>query len=662
MISELTAMLHMYQMNMQIRLINMLILIIIWMSYTKTRKLPFRSSRYFNVVLWLTSINMIFDVWSVYGVFHLNAISAETNRMIHFLFMGTLICVLASTYFYILSMEEFGNMKLKSMLTVVRILPLFVCLVGMSISEVHYYSGADGAYSYGTMTNFAYVAIMFYYIAALVCVVRNCKKWSTERLINIFAGFFIWGGCVIIQFHTKTILISGTGLMLMLLLNYLAFEDPKVYVNSENGNFNEIAYRKMLIEQFKKKRPFEVFQVTFKEFNVVHGRYGHEICQKILMDLSRIIEEQIGARIYSIEEETIAFMMEHRCMKCEDVLKEVLEKTEYDWVHNDNLIHITGVFYQISCPTDVTDMAGLEDTFSFMKKYQNQEERILRADTKLLEEKKRYATIINMLEYAIDNDGFEMVYQPIFSTKEKDFHSAEALVRLKDKETLGFVSPEEFIQIAEKENLIMQVGEAVLSKVCSFARENSLIEKGIRYIEVNLSGVQCIDQGLPKQIEGVLKKYGLPYDFINLEITETAAVESGEMLALNMDKLMKKGVAFSMDDFGTGYSNLAQMAEVNYELIKIDKSLIWYCYPQQRKILKKDEAENLVSEGVKKSKVILDQVIHLINKLDLKIVAEGVETEEMVSMLTDAGVEYLQGYYFSRPLGEVDFMNFIQQQ
>lgn len=127
-------------------------------------------------------------------------------------------------------------------------------------------------------------------------------------------------------------------------------------------------------------------------------------------------------------------------------------------------------------------------------------------------------------------------------------------------------------------------------------------------------------------------------------------------------RLKSMGTTFSMDDFGTGYSNLAQMAETPYELIKIDKSLIWYCYPMQRKLIKEDEEDEQAEESVHKSKAVLTKVIELINDLNLKIVAEGVETKEMVDMLTELGVDYLQGFYFSRPLDEEHFVDFINNK
>ncbi|KNZ40846.1 EAL domain-containing protein [Acetobacterium bakii] len=265
----------------------------------------------------------------------------------------------------------------------------------------------------------------------------------------------------------------------------------------------------------------------------------------------------------------------------------------------------------------------------------------------IINRKLRYSTIENMLRNAIEQDGFEMVYQPIFHAKNKLFLSSEALVRLTDTATVGFVSPEEFIPIAEKKGLIMELGEIVFEKVCAFTREKKLQDMGIEYIEVNLSGIQCVHPDLPSQLQNIMKKYQINPGFINLEITETAFMESGEMLQVNMLQLRQMGCSFSMDDFGTGYSNLSRMAEVVYDLVKLDKSLIWPCFNEK------------TSEENNKANAILENIIKLLLQLNITIVAEGVETKEMATYLDDRGVTHLQGYYYSKPISEDTYLNFL---
>ncbi len=267
-------------------------------------------------------------------------------------------------------------------------------------------------------------------------------------------------------------------------------------------------------------------------------------------------------------------------------------------------------------------------------------------DESIISGHKRSYMIEECIKDSLENDGFEVVYQPIYSVKDKAFISGEALVRMPNTGELGFVSPDEFILIAEKRGLIRALGEVVFKKVCQFIEQENLARLGMEYIEVNLSRVQCMDSELPVQLEEIMRLHGVSARQINLEITETAAVESDGMLRSNMFRLRSMGCSFSMDDFGTGYSNLAQMSEVNYDLIKIDKSLIWPCF----------------EENGEKANIILDNIVNMISALGGRIVAEGVETKEQADKLTAMGIDYLQGYYFSRPLNKEDFVKFVAER
>ena len=648
----------MYILNMQIRVINILLLVFIWYSYIKNKKIVFQRGRYFTACLGIVSANIVFDIVAVYGLFYKDRIPYNVNRTLQLFYLETLIISMYAIYMHILSLCGQAQYCKKSR-NIVRTLPLVVSMLVLPAMPVHFYKGYDGVYSFGAMNRLAFMVVGLYLVMAAVDVLMYRKKLKREYFHNIAIGIITWAGFVIVQLYVPRILLTGTGMALMMLANYLNFEDPKLYINNDNGCFNNMAYRRMLKKLFAESESFCVCNIGFHEFNIVHGRYGHDVCQEIITNIANIIGNHFGTQVYSVEEETLGILLKGNITSYEDI-DLCLNMIDYDYVVNENIIHVTGFIELVRCPEDADDITELEDILDFMKKSANRDKNFYMADREFLKEKRKYSKIVQMLEYAINNDGFEMLYQPIYSTEYDEFHSAEALIRLKDTETIWFVSPEYFIPIAEKEGMIMQIGEIVLSKVCRFAREAKLIERGVKYLEVNLSGIQCIDQGMPDQINRIVEEYNLPCDFLNLEITETAAVESGDLLNRNMMRLKSMGTTFSMDDFGTGYSNLAQMADTPYELIKIDKSLIWYCYPVQRRLIKENEEERLTQEFVDKSKAVLIKVIELINDLNLKIVAEGVETKEMVNMLTELGVHYLQGYYFSRPLNEKKYIEFLE--
>ncbi len=256
---------------------------------------------------------------------------------------------------------------------------------------------------------------------------------------------------------------------------------------------------------------------------------------------------------------------------------------------------------------------------------------------------KDYTIMANMdtiLKDAIENDRFEVYYQPIYSNEKNGFNSAEALLRLITPE-YGFIRPDLFIPMAEESGAIHKIGLIVLEKVCRFISSDEFKKLGLDYIEVNLSVVQCMDKNLADKILSVCKKYGVNPSQLNLEITETASIFTQRNMIKNINRLFETGYSFSLDDFGTGYSNLVRIASLPLNIVKLDKSFTW-------------------TENSEDLKIILENTINMIKKMNMKIVVEGVETEEMLKRFKNLGCEYIQGYYFSKPLPEYDFINYIK--
>ena len=141
-----------------------------------------------------------------------------------------------------------------------------------------------------------------------------------------------------------------------------------------------------------------------------------------------------------------------------------------------------------------------------------------------------------------------------------------------------------------------------------------------------------------------MEKYDIPPEFINFEITETSYINNDAVFKENVKKLREKGSSFSMDDFGSGYSNLLELLKMDYILVKLDKEFVWQC-------LDSNKPENLR---------MLKYTINFLKDYGLHILAEGVETLEQAKILIDNGVEYLQGFYYSRPVKEEDFLEFLR--
>lgn len=589
-------------------------------------------------------LNLCFDIVTVYTVNGIVEVTPSMNRFFHQIFIGTLEIIIVLLYLYV---EILGHNQKRMNIgkLLISMIPFAGSLIMVAYGKLYYHTGVHTSYSYGTMAISLFFVIAFYMILIILNTYLYKDVLRKEKRTGIRRGVMIWMMAAVIQYFNPELLISGVAEVMMLLFVYMSFENPMEHIDESTDTFNKRAFHLMLSEKTSAKKRLYIVSIVVDNYDRIQIITGHDNANKLFEELGNGIKDICKKRVYHSRSNVLSFFIEGDGQEIPRLVERICMLTQEPFRIEDYSISIQAHADVIDSSLYTGSCDEIYDMMNYMaeKNFKNSDRFLYVVDEELVNEKSRQMIIENMLHKAVDTDGFDVVYQPIFNVKEDRFSSAEALVRLKDTDTLGFVSPEEFIRIAEKKGMIMDLGRIVFEKVCSFAKSREAGTLGVEYIEVNLSGIQCINPELPRQLSDIMEVYGVSPEFINLEITETATVESGEMLQRNMKQLRKMGCSFSMDDFGTGYSNLSQMSEVVYDLVKLDKSLIWPCF----------------GDINHKSKAILGNVVNMLLELNVNIVAEGVETHEMAVYLKEIGVKYLQGYYYSRPLVEEDYIKFL---
>ena len=263
-------------------------------------------------------------------------------------------------------------------------------------------------------------------------------------------------------------------------------------------------------------------------------------------------------------------------------------------------------------------------------------------DTKMEEELNRNTLILEVLRNAIDNNEIFIQYQPLIDVKEKNVIGFEALMRIKNSK-LGHISPSEFIPIAEESGLIVELSTWLLREACRFNKQ--LIDKGITpcSVSVNISSVQINRPGFIHLLSAILEETQLPPQYLDLEITESTLVSCIMNTTMLLTNLQRLGVNVSLDDFGTGYSSLNYLTKMPINTLKIDKSFI----------------DNICVNN--KDSQIAESIIQLAHSLNIKVVAEGVEQEDQLSLLKEKNCDIIQGYIFSAPLYPEALVDIIQK-
>lgn len=639
--------LNFFDISFRVQSLALAVVILLIIDFLKNKKLPLRSTVVFGCFLFVGAFNLVADFVSYFTLLNYQVVPGWVNRIVHIAFIGSLELLTVCLFLYVFYLHG-AQKRLVKWQVILAVTPFVLAAVTSVFASIEYIVDEHGAYSTGLMVYILYGSIVVYVLATCVLLFRKNNNVSKESnadyaraRITVAVGLGIWIVVALIQFITKYVLISSIGNSLMLLYIYLNFENPKRYADDETDTLNRQAFHIMVPEMLARRRTFWLVNFTVDDNDQISRSMGYDAMKVILRtaaDRLRTVVPRSG--FFHSRSNTLSVFVSDR-----DQLDALLKRAgtaDFQVPWNNGTFkpqyHIT----IMECPKYGGTSDEIYDTMDYVMEHHRHHEKghVLWVDEETIRNRDYSKQVLAVLTKAVQEKAFDVVYQPIWSTKENRFASAEALVRLQDCGDLGFISPEIFIPMAEQQGMIGEIGSIVFEKVCSFASENRLWEKGVNYIEVNLSGMQSVDPALPAQLMSVMHKYGIQPKFINLEITETASIDGGEMLDVNMKRLRSLGCHFSMDDFGTGYSNLAKMAKVHFELVKLDKSLIWPAF----------------GENPGEPMVILNSCIAMILQLGAHIVAEGVETQEQADFLTEQGVNYLQGYYYSKPISGDTFL------
>ncbi|RXI96142.1 bifunctional diguanylate cyclase/phosphodiesterase [Anaerobacillus alkaliphilus] len=380
---------------------------------------------------------------------------------------------------------------------------------------------------------------------------------------------------------------------------------------------------------------------NFKSINDNLGQaIGDIVLQTVTSKLQRIFKDALIGRFGSDEFVIIVSgenAVEKATLQIERMIGELKKSI---WIENHELF-VSGSFGAAIYPKHGLDgdtILANADIAMFKAKQYVGSHYIFYTDM-MKDSVKREFKIRNYLHSAIENDEFELWYQPIVELSTLKIVGAEALIRWHQPK-LGFLPPDQFISIAEKSGHIHQLGKWVLKQAC--IQTKKLHQQGFskQYVAVNVSVKQLENEYFAESVCGILNETECKGELLMIEVTEETSISDSQKVQMNLGKLAKLGIKCSIDDFGTGFSSLAKLHELQMNQLKIDKSFIW---------------------DIEKSEKIVLAILSMGKNLQLRVVSEGIETKEQLEFLARAGSDFGQGYYFTKPLPFEAYQVFLSE-
>jgi diguanylate cyclase (GGDEF)-like protein/PAS domain S-box-containing protein len=431
--------------------------------------------------------------------------------------------------------------------------------------------------------------------------------------------------------------------------------EEKIKFFAYHDYLTELPNRRMFDEELEKLiasfpegagNKFALMYLDLDRFKFVNDTLGHEIGDELLRQISKRLSSLIIEcdSLFRIGGDEFAIILNSLSGAKDPVSigQKIILEIEKPFIIDDYEIHVTASIGIGIFPEDGVTIKELKmNTDAALYRAKELGKNTVQLFTKSLNiESYKLFMLETDLRKAIQREELVLYYQPRVDTLSGEIVGAEALIRWNHPKW-GLVSPAEFIPLAEESGLINEIGEWVLQQVCRQLYEWKILGYNLVPISINLSPKSFLKADLVSIFKYYLTQYDISPSLLEIEITEDSIIKN-EASVLNTLKLFKElGISISLDDFGTGYSSIGYLKKFNVDYIKIDRSFI------------KDMLEN---EG---DFAIVSSILLLAQGFNLKVVAEGVETEEQWKALKELNCQFIQGYLFSKPLDASKFTQLL---
>jgi FOG: EAL domain len=631
-----------------------ILLILLYVFFTYKRFMSVRSRVYLGLLLnSLASVSL--DIVTCYTITYFPPELWFWNALLctaHLLFTN-FIPVLY--YLYITFMIHEGTrLSVRS-----RILVLAACLFEVPAIvtswQTHFvmYFDGTGAYRHGPgLTGLYAIGILFLFLG-LYQIIRYRKKLDIgQRSVSIFYSVAAVGAAVF-QYFNPYFLLLGFTVAISLFLSYLALQNPLEFVDSNSGAFNRTAFKEIIFEKLDTNQNCSLVIVKMTNLDNIKKQFGIDNGYYIIRQYTKRLNEICRNRyLYHLFGCCYVFVCRNK--------KEAFSRVDAITNYSQNPV---AVGIDRSNPDTFTypvtvELFILEDVLNLKKinhikiddiiglvRYAVTQSPVNKSinyiDDEIIQQFHKKLLIQETVERAIADETFEVFLQPIYDLRAKKFVGAESLVRLRDADG-AYIPPLSFIPEAESNGDILTISDIVLKKTCEFIRNSRLAEFGIKKVNVNLSMIQCMQDGIVEHLISVIKSYDVPVSLIQFEITETMIENNPQRLSQVMNSFASYGIPVALDDYGIGYSNSARLVHYHFAEVKFDKSLV-------------DTAENDTGDMIS-----LKHLMSMVKEAGMLVLAEGVESLEVSDKLESFGCDLIQGYYYAKPMPLNQFVEFMK--
>lgn len=634
--------------------LSMVMILIMMLHSSKKQEMFAPRSRWFNICLSCSFLNILLDILSIYITDYPDYTPLWVMYLINALFFASaaVVMVVLTFYLIILIYKQSQQKIIRHISRVIILIPttIFFLLSLLSpITHSIFYFDDNKIYHQGPLIYLAFVSLIVCAVVSIIGTIIEKKNLDNNIIILTVAISVIINALLIIQYNYPILILSGTCIAYTNFLLFISFQNKSINVDHLTGLGNREAFYNSLICFANTHIDFKVVFVGLRSFKNINDKYGQRAGDSFIIKVANFLGSlRKNGLLYRFNGVEFVFLLPQ--ISDNDfmvLLSRITERFSHHWKIGYMQCMLNVSIVDISYPEDVNnsnDLMTMVEGALRMAKSNKSKNVPVHLSQRIRNEIFRRNELVDLIKQATVCRNFSLCYQPVYDCNENRFVSAESLIRMHDGNGQP-ISPGEFIPIAEEIGSVVNIGWYVLEEVCHFLSTHRDIN--INSISINLSQQQFMEPQLVNRITETLEKYDVEPSKLKLELTERVIEKDTEHIKIIMNLLQQKGIGCYMDDFGTGYSNLFHVINLPFECVKLDRSLIG------------DINNNITSDIGQR--FLIESLIRSFQFIGAKVIAEGVEQESLVNTIRQIGVDMIQSFYFSKPLNEQNFLEFLSE-
>ena len=615
---------------------DFIILFTFWVYYFAHPRLPIKLNRRFLFILIVNIITVTSDVVSSLALENASYFSYCALRIFNTIFF--FFFILRSLCFFLFTEDVLDlHSKRKSLLSLVKhFVFIFSELIALSnlFFDTIFSISATCIYTRGSFYNLIYICAFYYLALAFLQILFHRKKVDSPLFVALLSFNLVLSVGYIFRILFPQYLVMNFFALLSIIIIFITFENPIYFLSSKAKAFNKSALHVILKEYECKRNPL-VLAFVIRNYNELREIYSPAQMDRGISLISLFLMKKYPRLLRFYLRDGRFVLVGQDNSKSDKIREEISMRFSHGWRAGFDVdLYLEPKFVQFADGIDFSNSKKISSAlFAAFKEAESLESvNILITDETLkgIEETTR---IKRAVEYAVENNSVEMFLQPLMDSNDYRLVGAEALARIRD-ENGNLIPPGLFIPIAEKNGRINSMGEQMFEKACEFIHNHDIEKIGISWINVNLSPIQFLRPDLNKRFSQILEKYKVPAEKIHLEITEESMIDYA-LLQKQIQSMRSSGFQFVLDDYGSGYSNMSRLKKCPFINIKLDMGIVRDYFKDRDKIL--------------------PSLVQAFKQMNFTVTAEGVENLEMVEIMKKIGCDFLQGFYFSKPLPAEEF-------